>query len=212
MSGRRFAPAAATAAFTCTAAASAKSRSSRSGMAAVSFARDRLAAMLFRVILWVAGTYPRPRHRMPQKPLILLGLKRLPNPTETWHIVAGPALTANQFHAATVPDGEIVDGVPTWEGGSYQRIEAQNRRLLDRYFAELEAEACRPDAAASLNHCSACGREDDLTDRANPTLCYPCLNKRKVAELVLRPDLAIPADLSIPPFLDRRPSTLKRAA
>ena len=71
-----------------------------------------------------------------------------------------------------------MDGLPTWEGGSYERIEAQNHRLLERHFAKLEAEACKLDAAASLNHCSACGREDDLTDRANPTLCYPCFYSR----------------------------------
>ena len=130
-----------------------------------------------------------------------------------WRIIVGPALTPNQFHCATVPDGEIVDGVPTWEGGSYERIEAQNRCRLEQRFAKLESEACARDAAASLNHCSACGREDDLTDRANPTLCHPCFNERQLRVAVShRPDLAIPADLSIPPFLDRRPLPLQRAA
>jgi hypothetical protein len=137
---------------------------------------------------------------------------RSPDLLPRWHIVAGGPLTPSQFHAATVPDGELVDGVPTWEGGSYERIEAQNRRLLERHFAKLEAEACERDAAASLNHCSACGREDDLTDRANPTLCYQCFSARKVAQLVTRPDLAIPYDLSIPAFLDRRLLPLQRAA
>ena len=143
------------------------------------------------------------------KPPDFIGSKEATKPGRAWHIVAGLTLTPSQFHAATVPDGEIVDGVPTWEGGSYERIEASNRRLLDRHFAKLEAEACERDAAASLNHCSACGREDDLTDRANPTLCYPCFSARKVPQ---RPDLVIPDDLSIPAFLDRRPLPLQMAA
>ena len=130
-----------------------------------------------------------------------------------WRIVAGPALTPSQFHAPTVLDGEIVDGKPTWEGGSYERIEAQNRRALERYLAEIEAEACRRDAAASLNHCSACGREDDLTDRGNPTLCYPCFNERQTGQTIAQ--LNCPPTLSIPAFLDRRPRLqveLKEAA
>ena len=129
-----------------------------------------------------------------------IGSKEATKPGRAWYIVAGGPLTASQFHCATVPDGEILDGVPTWEGGSYGRIEAQNRRLLDKHFAELELEACRLDATASLNHCSACGREDDLTDRANPTLCYPCFNKRKATRLVTRPDLVIPPTYRSPHF------------
>jgi hypothetical protein len=125
----------------------------------------------------------------------------IPEPVKAgprWRIVAGPALTASQFHCATVPDGPDCQ----WEGGSYERTEAQNRRALERYLAEIEAEACRRDAAAALNHCSACGREDDLTDRANPTLCYPCYYERKA---FTRVNISLPADLSIPAFLDRRP-------
>ena len=129
---------------------------------------------------------------------------RTPAVLPRWYIVAGGPLTPDQFHGATVPDGEIVEGKPTWQGGTYERLEAQSRRLL---IARLEAEACKRDAAASLNHCSACGRESDLTDCANPTLCYPCFNERKMFAHVdiRRPDLAIPTHLSIPAFLDRRP-------
>jgi hypothetical protein len=158
---------------------------------------------------FVGGRYLSPSApSYASKPPDFIGSKEATKPDRTWRIVAGLALTPSQFHAATVPDGELGDGVPTWEGSSYERIEAQNRRLLDRHFAELEAEACERDAAASLNHCSACGREDDLTDRANPTLCDPCFNKR----VPRRPDLAIPADLSTPPFLDRRPQPELKAA
>jgi hypothetical protein len=148
------------------------------------------------------------------KPPDFIGSKEATKPDRTWRIVAGPALTPSQFHAATVPDSEVIDGVPTWDGGSYQRIETQNRRQVDKHFAELEAEACKRDAAASLNRCSACGREDDLTDRAKPTLCYRCFNNLKTVQRVSRPDLVIAADLSIPAFLDRRirPSELREAA
>jgi hypothetical protein len=120
-------------------------------------------------------------------------------------------LTPLQLHCATVPYGPDCQ----WEGGSYERIEAQNRRLLERHFAELEAEACKRDAAASLNHCSACGREDDLTDRANPTLCYPCYYERNAfthVNIARRPDLVIPDDLSIREFLLRPLEPLAMAA
>jgi hypothetical protein len=143
----------------------------------------------------------------PSKNPDFIGSKEAIKPGRGWHIVAGGPLTPSQMHCATVPDGEIVDGAPAWESGSYQRLEAQNRRLLERHFADLEAEACKRDVAASLNHCLECGREDDLTDRANSTLCYPCFSKRKLlsqlATALHRPDLAIPDDLSIPAFLDR---------
>jgi hypothetical protein len=53
--------------------------------------------------------------------------------------VAGPELTASQLHCATIPDGpdcKLADG-------SYERIEAQNRRAMERYLADIEAEANR---------------------------------------------------------------------
>jgi recombinational DNA repair protein (RecF pathway) len=76
---------------------------------------------------------------------------------------------------------------------------------MERYLADIEAEANRRDAAASLNHCSACGQDLDLTDRANPTLCYPCFHERQLRKgPVHRLDLAITNDLSIPDFLLRQ--------
>jgi hypothetical protein len=126
------------------------------------------------------------------------GSKDAPKPDRAWKIVAGSALTPGRLSAATISDGADCQ----WADGSYERIEAQNRRALDRYLADLEAEAHRRDAAASLDHCSECGQEHDLTDRANPTLCYPCFNKRKIHQpgvFSYRPDL------SIPYFLLRQP-------
>jgi hypothetical protein len=49
-------------------------------------------------------------------------------PRQRWRIVAGPVLTPSQFHCATVPDGQIVDGVPTWEEGRLERIEGKSRK------------------------------------------------------------------------------------
>jgi hypothetical protein len=47
-------------------------------------------------------------------------------PDRAWRIMAGPELTPGQFRAATVPDGSNCQ----WKGGSFDRIEAQNRREL----------------------------------------------------------------------------------
>ena len=55
----------------------------------------------------------------------------------SWRIIAGPSANS-QFRAATVPDGPDCQ----WEGGkSYERTEAQNRRLLKAHFAKLGEKA-----------------------------------------------------------------------
>jgi hypothetical protein len=117
-----------------------------------------------------------------------------------WRIVAGPPLTPNQFHCATVPDGPDCK----WEGGSYERLEAQNRRMLEKHFDQLDAEAVAND------FCAACGRTDNLS----VTLCYGCLDKRSrpTPVPISGQQHRIPDDLSIPPFLDRHPQELRAAA
>jgi hypothetical protein len=98
-----------------------------------------------------------------------------------WRQIAGSPLTPNQFHCATVPDGEIVDGVPTWQDGKYERIEASNRRLLEAHFDELDS--------AAVDHCTVCGRDDDLVDYRGAdgwvTTCRDCRANRAadVAEI-----------------------------
>jgi hypothetical protein len=59
-----------------------------------------------------------------------------------WRIVAGPPLTTSQLHCATVQDGPNLgpDGLPTWEGGSWQHIEARNKAMLRAHFREKAAE------------------------------------------------------------------------
>jgi hypothetical protein len=127
-----------------------------------------------------------------------------------WRIIAGPR-TPSGFHCAAVPDAKIVNGVPTWEGGSYQRIEASTRRSLEAYFGKMDSDA--------VNVCGACGRDDDLVDVKVAVdrwqaVCRGCRDK------ALRHDQAMavvkPADLdTIPDFLRRPPpqaAPLKLAA
>jgi hypothetical protein len=57
-------------------------------------------------------------------------------PSRAWFIVAGE-IGASAFHCATVPDGPGCK----WEGGSFERIEAENRRALKAHFAEIGANA-----------------------------------------------------------------------
>ena len=96
-------------------------------------------------------------------------------------MVAGN-LTANQYHCAVVsdaPDGGLpnIPSVRVWADGAWQAAESRNRKLLEKHFA-------------GLKHEPAPGPE------------IPRLN---LVSVTSRPDLAIPDDLSIPPFLDRRP-------
>jgi hypothetical protein len=77
----------------------------------------------------------------PSKTPDFIGPKEALKPDRAWRIIAGPALTASQLHCATAPNGEIVDGKPTWDGGRYERIEAQNRKALKAHFAKAAEEA-----------------------------------------------------------------------
>jgi hypothetical protein len=70
--------------------------------------------------------------RNPIKP----GIKTADFDDRPWHIVAGPPLTPNQLHCATVPDGSDCE----WKGGEYERLEAKNRTALKpAEQAEIEA-------------------------------------------------------------------------
>jgi hypothetical protein len=124
--------------------------------------------------------------------------KRPLKPDRTWRIVAGPELSPSAFHCATVPDGPDCQ----WRGGEHDRVEASDTRLLEAHFAELDR---------AMNHCADCGREDDLVDRKLVTLCRPCRDARLTAPVVIHSHV-VPADLSIPVFLDRRPTPLPLAA
>lgn len=59
-----------------------------------------------------------------------------PKSARRWVIVAG-TISPDALHCATVPDGPGCQ----WEGGSFERIEADNRRSLKAHFARLGADA-----------------------------------------------------------------------
>ena len=165
-------------------------------MAAVCFARKPRAATLFHVVLLVAATSKTPD---------FIGPKEALKPDRAWRIIAGPALTASQLHCATVPDGEIVDGKPTWDGGSYERIEAQNRKALKAHFAKAAEEA--------ETESNGYFTDPEWREVISPdgVLCY--VTRFRPATTV-KSQRHIPDDLSIPPFLDRRPwpKQLRKAA
>jgi hypothetical protein len=136
-----------------------------------------------------------------------VGPKEALKPDQAWRVIAGPALTASQLHCATLPDGEIMDGKPTWGGGSYERIEAQNRRLLERHFAETKtAEEAEIEANGYFTW-----REVISPDGV---LCYVTRFRPLAKNVSGSGQRPIPDDLSIPPFLDRRlrPKQLREAA
>jgi hypothetical protein len=112
---------------------------------------------------------------------------------DKWRFIAGE-IDPKALHCATVPDGAGNE----WKDGRFERIEAENRRLLDSGRTATRFE--------TLDLCADCGGTDNLTDSGPVTLCHPCSAKRCCVKLmpVARPDLKIPDDLSIPEFLRRR--------
>ena len=108
-----------------------------------------------------------------------------------WRMVAG-RLTANQYHCAVVGDAPDPNGglpdiryAQVWADGDWQGTENRNRKLLEKHAAKLVDKAAAPMPSAMV------------------------ADTKRVADLIA----TIPADLSIPPFLDRRPPpALKEAA
>jgi hypothetical protein len=71
----------------------------------------------------------------PSKKPVNKGLEGPPTDGRPWRVIAGPELTPDQLHGATVPDGPNC----RWEGGAYLRIEANNRAMLRRHFRDQAA-------------------------------------------------------------------------
>ena len=123
---------------------------------------------------YVIGPPKKPENKGPN------GLPSSPRP---WVQIAGPALTPNQLHCATIPDGP---------SGEYRRIEAKNRAALKAAEqAEIETngyfttpawrEVISPDGVRCyVTRFRPQEQPSDRTQRVPP-----------------------PADLSIPPFLHR---------
>jgi hypothetical protein len=78
----------------------------------------------------------RLRSEVPVNGLLNSAIKE-PKNAKRWVQIAGPLLTPNQFHCATIPDGPDCQ----WKDGKhYERLEAQNRRDLEVGLkAKLEA-------------------------------------------------------------------------
>lgn len=62
-----------------------------------------------------------------------------------WRLVAGPSLTAAEFRCATVPDGPNL----SWSGGSFERIEAENRKALIKAGVIIDRKAERAEIEAN---------------------------------------------------------------
>ena len=114
-------------------------------------------------------------------------------------VIAGPQLTASQFHCATIADGPD----RKWNEGKLERIETQNRRSLEQYFDALDR------AAVDSDFCNVCGREDDLSDHRTATgwatTCHDCRAASAAKENPAVQALidTIPDDLTTPAFLRR---------
>jgi hypothetical protein len=134
----------------------------------------------------------------PSKTPDFIGPKEALKPDRAWRIIAGPALTASQLHCATAPDGEIVGGKPTWDGGGDERIEAQNRKPLKAHFANLKA---AEDAEIEANGYFT---DPEWREVISPDGVFCYVTRFRPATTV-KSQRHIPDNLSIPPFLDRRP-------
>jgi hypothetical protein len=134
-----------------------------------------------------------------------IGPKDALKPDRPWRQIAGPVLTASQLHCATLPEGEIADGKPTWDGGSYERIAAQNRKALRAHFAK-PAEEAEIEADGYFT-------DPEWHEVISPdgVLSYVTCFQPPVKN-VSGSQRHVPDDLSIPPFLDRRPEQLREAA
>jgi hypothetical protein len=108
-----------------------------------------------------------------------------------WRIAAGH-VTINQYHRAVVGDAPDPNGglpdiryTQVWADGDWQATENRNRKFLEKHVARVKAKA-----------------------EVGTPVPATAINAGRVASLVA----TIPDDLSVPPFLDRRPLPLQRAA
>jgi hypothetical protein len=119
-----------------------------------------------------------------------------------WRQVAGPPLTPNQFHCATVADGPG----DKWNDGGFERIEAKNRAALKAAEqAEIEAngeftepgwrEVISPDGIRCF------------VTRFSDVLIAPEIDAERVKALIEQ----IPDDLNIPDFLKRDPAAISES-
>jgi hypothetical protein len=116
---------------------------------------------------------------------VLSGSKPVDPADRPWRQIAGPPLTPSQFHCAT-PGGSAMDEVKRTEAKNRTAMEAAEQAEVEAngYFTEPDwQEAVSPD-----------GVRCDVT-RFRPVTT----TKAQIAAAS-----AIPDDLNVPPFLDRR--------
>jgi hypothetical protein len=109
-----------------------------------------------------------------------------------WRLIAGAGLTPSQLHCATIPDGPGGQ----WEGGSFERIEAQNRALLKAHSTALKkAEETEIEANGYFT-------EPEWKEIISPdgVKCFVTRFREPSKPITAPP---IPDDLSIPDFLRR---------
>ena len=141
----------------------------------------------------------------PLKPGVKTGLKPRSDPGRPWHRVAGPSLSPRTFAAAVVSD-VIPDGPDgQWVGGSFERIEAENRKRLKEHLAKLAKDCLYQRDTPPTNllggyTCPGAPTAADL-DLAKSTATVP----DKIAAETARLIATIPANLSILNFLKRPP-------
>jgi hypothetical protein len=120
-------------------------------------------------------------------------------------IVAGPPLTPNQLHCATVPDGSDCQ----WKGGEYERLEAKNRAALKKHFAELAKQCLIQPHHPPVNVLGGYRFPDapaiDLSPL--PTNDTPM----RLDWRACLPIVPIADDLSIPDFLNREPAAISES-
>jgi hypothetical protein len=142
------------------------------------------------------GRYHTPSSAVsPSKKPVNTGPKPSPMTDRPWHIAAGPALSADQPRAATVPDGPG----SRWEGGEYRRIEAKNRAALkaaEQAEIEVNGEFTEPEWRGVTS-------PDGVGCFVTRFRDAP----QRRAEAESKPAAQLAEDLTIPPFLDRRPKS-----
>ena len=136
---------------------------------------------------FLGGRYPSgPLADICPKSARKMGVYKPPFSGRPWRQVAGPDLGPN-FLAAVVPDGPNCQ----WKGGEFERLEAQNRAALQAHFVKL----AMPPANLLGGY-----RFSGASTAAEFGLIKIEPGKSASIDLINRPDLIIPADLSIPEF------------
>jgi hypothetical protein len=130
---------------------------------------------------------------------------------DRWRIVAGPPLTPNQLHCATVPDGSDCQ----WKGGEYERLEAKKRAALKAAEqAEIEAngEFTEPEWRQVISPDGIRCFVTRFRDGGAPLSPLPGDDTVKRSDgKPCAPSVPIADDLSIPDFLKREPTAVSES-